>query len=118
MDEAPELAVDGYMGVGKLTLSKQLLHAHNNPTSTTTSSSTGDDRYKAMIKEGHAIADEYDSALHSARKDAQTHERAVDAHDLDPSSEELLEYRISTFRYVCTYVYVFDKLEILIYIHK
>ena len=113
MDEAPELAVDGYMGVGKLTLSKQLLHAHNNPMNTGSSSCTGDDRYKAMIKEGHAIADEYDTALHSAREDAQTHEKAVDAHDLDPSSEELLQYRVSTFRYV----YVFDELEILTYIH-
>ena len=55
-------------------------------------------RYKAMIKEGHTIAEEYDVALGSARKDADAYERAVQAHDSDPSSEELLAYRVQSFR--------------------
>ena len=115
MDEAPELAVKGYMGVGRLTtLSKQLLlqqqqqqHGsaddsnHNELIDATNDTHKGyTDGYKSMVTEGHAIAGEYDHALGSARKDADMYERAVNAHDMELSSEQLLDYRVRTFRYI------------------
>ena len=97
MDEAPELAVKGYMGVGKLPLSKH--HQHATAMKEESEEDKHATRYKAMLKEGHIIADEYDVALGSARKDASAYEKATHACDSEPASEELLTYRVNAFRY-------------------
>ena len=94
VDEIPEVAVEGYVGVGRFTRNA------GSGGSLEESLGKGDDAmYRTMVKDGRAMADEYGVALGSARRDAESYEKASQAQQAQPSSRELLEYRADTFRY-------------------
>ena len=98
VDEIPEVAVEGYVGVGRFTR-----NGGGSGGSLEESLGEGDEAmYRAMVKDGRAMADEYGAALGSARRDAESYEKASQAQQAQPSSRELLEYRADTFRYEST----------------